>query len=145
LGIKYRFVQETSGRPQIGIFPMLELATGDASRGLGNAHTWVKLPLWMQKSWGHWTMSGGGGVAINHAPGMMNFAFAGWLVQRDFGKKITLGGELFTQGPVSMGQRGSTFYNAGGYFNATPNCSVLFSAGHSFTGYSQAIGYVGLY
>lgn len=52
LGVKYRFVHETNGWPQIGIFPMAEVPTGDAGRGLGNGKTWFRLPLWVQKSWG---------------------------------------------------------------------------------------------
>jgi len=51
-GIKYRFFHEASYLPQIGIFPMAELPTGDADRGLGNGRTWFRLPLWLQKSWG---------------------------------------------------------------------------------------------
>jgi hypothetical protein len=51
-GIKYRFLHETNGWPQIGIFPMAELPTGDADRGLGNGRTWFRLPLWAQKSFG---------------------------------------------------------------------------------------------
>src|ERR1017187_879314 len=32
-GIKYRFLHETNWWPQIGIFPLAELPTGDSSRG----------------------------------------------------------------------------------------------------------------
>ena len=49
LGVKYRFVTETNSRPEIGTFPLLELPTGDESRGLGNGRTWVKVPIWLQK------------------------------------------------------------------------------------------------
>ncbi len=95
LGIKYRFVHETNEWPQIGIFPMAELPTGDESRGLGNGRTWFRLPLWVQKSWGPWTTYGGGGAVVNPAPGQRDYPFGGWLVQRNFGKHLTLGGEIF--------------------------------------------------
>src|ERR1035438_8885556 len=52
LGVKYRFLEETDFLPQIGIFPLAELATGDGARGLGNGRTWYQLPVWAQKSWG---------------------------------------------------------------------------------------------
>lgn len=55
IGIKYRFVHETNGWPQIGFLPMVELPTGDADRSLGNGRAWFRLPLWLQKSWGPWT------------------------------------------------------------------------------------------
>ncbi len=47
-GIKYRFVHESDTLPQVGIFPMAELPTGDSNRGLGNRRTWFQLPLWLQ-------------------------------------------------------------------------------------------------
>ncbi len=93
---------------------MAEIATGDAANGLGNGRTWYRLPLWIQKSWGPWTSYGGGGVAFNNAPGMANYGFAGWLLQREFGQHLTLGGEIYTDGPQAFGTRGSTFYNIGG-------------------------------
>lgn len=144
-GVKFRFVQESAGRPQVGIFPMLEMATGDASRGLGNGQTWLRLPLWIQKSYGPWTTYGGGGYAINHAPGASNYGFGGWLVQRDLSDKLTLGGELFTQGASSVGAIGYTTYNLGGQVNFNPDFSLLFSVGHSLAGEQHAIGYLGFY
>ena len=106
VGIKYRFVDETDSSPQIGIFPMAEFAT--ASRGLGNGRTWYRLPLWIQKSWGPWTSYGGGGEALNSAPGQRNYPFGGCVLQRTLGKSLALGGELFSQGAISVGARGTT-------------------------------------
>lgn len=147
LGIKYRFVQEYAGRPQIGIFPMAEIATGDAGRNLGNGQTWYRLPLWMQKSYDDqkWTVDLGGGVALNHAPGQLNYGFGGVLLQRSLGPAFSLGAEIFTQGATSTGTPPTTFYNVGGYINPSRQFSILFSVGHSVAGESHAIGYAGLY
>jgi hypothetical protein len=145
LGAKYRFVQETKKRPMIGIFPMLELPTGNSSRGLGNGQVWAKLPLWLQKSFGPWTTYGGGGYQINHAPGMKDSAFAGWLVQRDLNKHITLGTEIFSQQAQQLGARGTTVLDAGGYWNLPKRLSVLFMGGHTVAGERHTIGYLGLY
>lgn len=145
IGIKYRFVQETASRPQIGIFPMAEVATGDAPAGLGNGRTWFRLPVWIQKSWGPWKTYGGGGVALNSAPGAQNYGFGGWLIQRDLSSKITLGAEAFTQGANAIGGSGYTVYNVGGYYNPSSQLSVLFSVGHSLAGEQHAIHYLGLY
>ncbi len=49
-GVKYRFIQETDHLPMVGVFPMLEIPTGDSDRGLGNGQAWWRLPLWLQKS-----------------------------------------------------------------------------------------------
>ena len=145
VGLKYRFLQETAHRPQVGIFPMAELATGNAASGIGNGVTWYRLPVWLQKSWGRWTSYGGGGYVINAAAGSRNYPFAGWLVQRDLSAQFALGAELFTQGASGIGRGAYTVYNVGGYYNPTPQFNVLFSVGHSFIGSSHAIGYLGLY
>ena len=144
-GIKYRFLHETNGWPQIGIFPMAELPTGDASRGLGNGRTWFRLPLWIQKSFGPWTTYGGGGAALNSAPGQRDYPFGGWLVQRDFGKHLTLGGEFFAQGRDTDSDRGFAALNFGGAYNVNEHFSLLFSGGHSVTGDNPTLWYFGFY
>jgi hypothetical protein len=45
IGVKYRFLKESTAGPQIAFFPMAEVATGDAARNLGNGATWYRLPL----------------------------------------------------------------------------------------------------
>lgn len=80
LGKKYRFVQEGKYRPEVGVFPLVELPIGNCRLGLGNRQVWARLPLWVQKSYGKWTTYGGAGYQINHALGMKDSFFAGWLV-----------------------------------------------------------------
>lgn len=145
IGIKYRLLDETDTRPQVGIFPMAELPTGNANAGLGNGKTWWRLPIWAQKTIGLWETYGGGGYVINDAPGQRSYAFAGWLVQRDFGPKWTLGGELFGQGANVPGGGASTILNVGGYYNFTPTFNLLFSAGRSVAGEMHTVAYLGLY
>ncbi|MGE5235233.1 MAG: transporter, partial [Acidobacteriota bacterium] len=140
-----RLLDESASCPQVGVFPMVELPTGDASRGLGNGHVWFRIPLWLQKSWGPWTTYGGGGVVVNRGTGQRDHAFAGWLLQRDLSSRLTLGGELFTQGADTADGHGSTFANLGGYVNFTPGFSLLFSAGHTLAGERHTIAYLGLY
>ncbi len=145
LGLKHRFIQEREDFPQVGMFPMLEVNTGDAGRGLGNGRTWAKFPIWAQKSWGPWTTYGGGGYAVNPAPGERDFFFAGWLVQRDFSEKWTIGGEIFAQGKTAEDERATTFYNVGGFYHFSESFCLLFTGGHSLAGNSHTIGYLGLY
>jgi hypothetical protein len=145
LGIKYRFVREAGSHPQVGVFPMVELPTGDSDKQLGNGRAWYRLPVWLQKSWGPWTTYGGGGYAINTAPGMRNYWFGGGLLQRQVSDRLTLGGELFAQGPNADEATSTTMGNVGGYWNFTPDFSLLFSAGHSVSGERHSIAYLGLY
>ena len=145
LGAKYRFVQEKGWLPQAGVFPMLELPTGDSGRSLGNGQTWARLPIWLQKSWGRWTSYGGVGYVINRAPGMRDHVFAGWQVQRKLTDKLTLGAEWFDPGRQSSAGQGTHLVNAGGSYNFNDNFSLLFTAGHSFQGESHTVAYIGLY
>ncbi len=145
LGIKYRFVDETDERPQIGIFPMVELPAGNESRGLGNGRTWFRLPLWVQKSWGPWTTYAGGGAVVNPAPGQRDYPFGGWFVQRSLGKNLRLGGEIFAQGADTGSDNGFAAFNFGGSYNVTEHFSLLFSAGHSVAGDRHTLWYFGLY
>ncbi|MEO8777576.1 MAG: hypothetical protein ABI389_02785 [Rhodanobacter sp.] len=145
LGIKYRFVDDAGGGPQVGIFPMVEIATGNARRGLGNGRTWYRLPLWVQQSAGAWTFDGGGGVVVNPATGMNNATFGGLLAQYTFSPRWTLGAEVFRQNALAADQPGYTLLNAGGYLNFSQNFSVLFSLGASVAGARHNVAYFGLY
>ncbi|MCX5682833.1 MAG: transporter [Planctomycetota bacterium] len=144
-GLKYRFIQEKDNVPMVGIFPMIEVPTGDADRGLGNGRPWARLPLWIQKSWGKWTTYGGCGYAYNTTPGQRSNLFGGWLVQRQITDKLILGSEIFAHGPDHDGGRATALYNVGGFYNFTENFQLLFTVGHSLTGDTGLIAYVGLY
>jgi hypothetical protein len=149
-GVKFRFVQETKHRPMVGTFTMFELPAGNADRGLGVGKVWYKLPLWIQKSFGPWTTYGGGGETIfNHVDGYRNFPYAGWLVQRDIGKKLTLGSELFFHGPEGLATaqtRSATLLDVGGYYKfRDPGFQLLFCYGHTVAGQTENYAYLGLY
>ncbi len=145
LGAKYRFIQESKKCPEIGIFPLLELPTGNSELGLGNGQVWARLPVWLQKTYGPWTTYGGGGYQINHAPGMKDSAFAGWLVQRQFTEKLVLGSEFYYQQAQSAGGREQSAVDIGGYYNFRENLSLLFMMGRSVHFERHTVGYVGLY
>ena len=151
-GIKYRFVQETKHVPMIGTFTMIELPTGNYNRGLGVGQTWFKVPIWLQKSFGPWTTYGGGGETIISAkvPGYRNYSFAGWLVQRDLGKKWTLGTEVFSHGPegdAAPQTQSATLMDFGGYykFHGDESYQLLFCYGHTIAGQMENYAYLGLY
>jgi len=145
LGLEYRFVRETDNCPQVGIFPLLEIPTGDSDRGLGNGQAWWRLPVWLQKSWGPWTTYGGGGYAINPAAGQHDYCFGGWVLQRNFGERLTWGGEVFAQGKSSDAARSFAVVNVGGFFKITPNLQLLVTGGHTLVGGVHTIGYLGFY
>ena len=150
VGAKYRVVQETNNRPQVGIYPVFDLPTGNANKNLGNGKLWMKLPIWIQKSWRKWKTTGGVGYAMNSAIYMQipmrNYPYGGWILQREINERLTLGVELYSQGAVSLVQsRSFTIATAGGYYHFTKRFSLLFSAGYSVLGEQHLKGYLGLY
>ena len=94
---------------------------------------------------GPWTIDGGGGAVLNSAPGQRDYPFGGWLVQRDFGKHLTLGGELWAQGRNTDTDRGFAALNFGGDYNFIKHFSLLFSAGHSIADDNNFLWYFRLY
>ncbi|MEI6080552.1 MAG: hypothetical protein WCQ53_07960 [bacterium] len=134
LGVKYRFVQETENRPQIGTFILVEVPTGNNSKGLGNGHTQTFIPVWMQKSFGAWTTYGGGGYWFNPGPGNRDWGFIGWLIQRSFRHDTTLGLELFHFTPRQPGGGSETRFNFGGIIDFNETHHFLFSLGRAIQG-----------
>lgn len=149
LGVKFEWVTETKHRPMIGTFTMIELPTGSYARGLGVGRVWYKLPVWIQKSSGPWTTYGGAGYEIVHQFQYRNFAYEGWLVQRDIGKKWTLGTEIFhhgVEGYATPQTQASTLVDIGGYYYfRNPGFQLLFAYGHSVYGQTENYAYLGLY
>jgi hypothetical protein len=134
LGVKFRFIQETEKMPQVAIFPLLEIPTGSASAGLGSGHVQAFLPLWLQKSFGDWTIYGGGGYDINPGADNENWGFVGAVVQRQITEKIALGAEIYNRTAVETGGRDDTAFDVGTIIDFTEHQHLLFSAGRSIDG-----------
>ena len=144
--------QGVQARPRVGIFPFFELPSGNADKGLGVGKTWYRMPLWFQKSWGpedtQWTTYGGGGETIVPQDGYKNFPFAGWLVQKQINKKISLGAELFghgAEGPAALSTRASTLLDLGGIYEFHDGFDLLFATGRGVYGQPETYTYVSLY
>ena len=143
IGIKYRFVQETDNTPQIGTFPMVEIPTGDQKKDLGHGEAQVFLPVWLQKSWGDLTTYGGGGFWYNPGADSRNYLFAGWEIQYDFSKVVTLGGELCYHTADAPDAKSETSFNVGGFINFDEHNHLLFSIGRTMAIGGGASGYLG--
>jgi hypothetical protein len=151
LGFKYRFVQEDDKglRPMVGVFPLVELPTGDQGNGLGAGHARAYFPVWLQKSFGDWTTYGGGGYWINYGGGTndQDYWFFGWLLQKQVTKQLALGGELFHQTADTIGGKDSTGFNLGAIYDFDDHNHLLVSAGRGFQNasatnlYSWYLGY----
>jgi hypothetical protein len=149
LGVKYGFIQQTKRRPQIGTFPMLEVPTGDATKGLGVGRVWYKLPLWVEKDYGHWVFDGGAGYQVVKQTGYRSLTYGGMLIKRDAGKRLELAAEVFAHardGLAAAQTQASTMIDAGGYYHfKNPNTQLLFAYGHSIAGQTENYAYLGMY
>ena len=134
LGVKFRFVQETAVLPQVGTFPLVEAPTGDSSRGLGGGEWQAFLPLWLQKSFGDWTIYGGGGYGINPGAGNRNWGFVGAVLQCQVRDNVLVGGEIYHETPMEDDGPDNTAFNLGTVVDFTEHQHLLLSAGCSIDG-----------
>ena len=149
LGIKYGFIKQTKRRPQIGSFTMFEIPTGDYSKGLGVGKVWYKLPIWVEKEFGPWSLVGGLGYTVVPQDQYRNFLYGGFLVKREINKKLELSAEVFShahEGLATAQTQSSTMIDAGGYYHFnSPGLQLLFAYGHSVAGQTENYAYLGLY
>lgn len=150
LGAKIAWIKETKRFPQIGSFTMFELPTGDDSQGLGVGKVWYKLPIWVQKNIGDWTLDGGAGYQVVPQTDFRNFAYGGFLVKKKLSERLELGAEIFAHGregaaPAQI--ESSAMIDLGGYyhFKNHPGEQFLFCYGHSVAGQTENYAYVGMY
>jgi len=134
LGVKYRFIHETEVIPQVGTFPVFELPSGDSTKGLGERHVRFLIPIWVQKSWGPWTVYGGGGYWHNPGTDNRNYWQTGAVVMRELSKTIAVGAEVFNFTAKMRGTESETGFNIGTVINLTEDHHILFSAGRDFHG-----------
>jgi hypothetical protein len=134
LGVKFRFFQESDHLPQVGVFPLLEIPTGNEREGLGSGHVQAFLPLWLQKKLGDWTIYGGGGYGINPGAGHENWGFGGVVVQRQVTKTFLLGAEIYHHTTMETDGRDDTAFDIGTVIDFTEHRHLLISAGRSLDG-----------
>jgi len=133
LGGKFRCWEETEKRPQVGIFPLLEIPAGSEADGLGSGQVQAFLPVWAQKSFGDWTLYGGG-YGINPGAGNENWDYIGAVLQYQVKKNLLIGGEVYHRTTMVVGGRGDTAFNLGTVIDITEHQHLLFSAGRSLAG-----------
>ncbi|MGD0732770.1 MAG: hypothetical protein ABR956_16015 [Terracidiphilus sp.] len=149
LGVKYGFIKQTKKRPQIGSFTMFELPAGSYTEGLGVGKTWYKLPIWVEKEFGSWSLVGGMGYTVVPQKQYDNYLYGGYLMKKEIGKKLELSAEVFSharEGFAAAQTQASTLVDAGGYYHfKSPGLQLLFAYGHSIAGQTENYGYLGLY
>jgi hypothetical protein len=142
VGVKYRFIQETDVIPQVGLFPLVEIPTGKADRGLGSGHAQTFLPVWLQKGFGSWTVYGGGGYGINPGAGNRNWGYGGLVAQCQVSKSVLLGAEVYHRTAMEVAARADTAFNLAAVIDLSHRHHLLFSAGRSIAGPTEFQAYI---
>lgn len=143
LGIKYRFIHETESLPSVALYPKITLPSGDASKGLGNGKWIGRFPIWIQKKYGDWKVTLGGGGYINHAKNQCNYPFGGALVQYQLTDYFMLGNEFFAVGKMNSSTNARLISNFGGSYFFDPHSFLAFSAGYSIAGTKEFVAFLG--
>ncbi len=149
VGVKYRFLNWEQGDSSImvGIYPMLQMSTGDRKLGPNRGKKQLFLPLWMQGSTEKWTIYGGTGYRINPGAGNKNSVFIGTSALYQVTKSLQLGGETFHETPDAIEGASTSGFNLGGNYNLAPDLNLLFSVGKGIKNVSptnQLSGYLAL-
>jgi hypothetical protein len=137
LGLKYRLLAETETMPLISIAPKLDVATGNADRGLGSGGVAAFLPVFVEKNAGPFRTYGGGGYWINRGADNRNYWFFGAEAEYHWSERWATGVELFHTTPRTRDERSSTGFDVGGAYAFAPRAQLLFSLGKGLQNASQ--------
>jgi hypothetical protein len=131
LGLKYRLITpgENDWFPQLAVYPLIEVPTGDQKFGFSTGHVQTFISIWLQKDFDPWTIYGGGGYWINPGNGNKNYGFLGVALWRKASDRLRLGVEVFHQTSQADGVPGSLGFNVGATYDFSENWHLLTSAG----------------
>lgn len=97
----------------------------------------------LQKSWGAWTVPGGGGYWINPGRGNRDWWYWGVRPMRKISERLTVGGELIYRTASVEAGDDSLAFNLATTFKVTGNHHFLFAAGSDISGPNHFTCYVG--
>jgi len=139
IGVKYRFLhQEQEGSEfMLGIYPMLQLPTGDKQLGDASGRVQAFLPVWAQLNTEKWTFYGGAGYRINNYTDGKNSWFFGGTALYEVNEKLKLGGEVFRESATVQDENHTSGFNLGGIYNMKKDYALLFSAGRALNNVSE--------
>lgn len=129
--VKYRFYHSDRTGISLAVFPGLTVPT--ACCGLGAGRVAALLPVWGQKTMGHWAVFGGGGYALNPGAGNRNYWTGGLALTHDIAPGSLIGIEADRQGPDTFGGRAQTSLGLGAIVAVKGPFRLLASGGPTFT------------
>ncbi len=110
LAAKYRFLHQSGFGLDVSFFPRLFLPSTSAT--VGDLHSSILLPLWLEKDWGDWSAFGGGSCVIS-SDSSENHCLAGGVVTHKVIENLRLGIEVSYQSAEANGVPSSTAVGLG--------------------------------
>jgi hypothetical protein len=127
LAAKYKFLHQDDVGLDVAFFPRVFLPAGSGE--VGARHVSLLLPVWLGRSWGRWSVFGGGGCVLNNGGGGNDFCQTGWAATDQVLPHLQLGGEIYYQTADHVGGRASTGIGAGAIYDLNDNLHLMASAG----------------
>lgn len=133
VGVKYRFSDEKIGNQNfmLGIYPMLQLPTGNKKLGDTRGKAQLFLPVWGQFDTEKWSVYGGTGYRLNQGLNSKNSWFLGITSLYKVNEALRLGGEIYGETATELQDNSSSGFNLGGIYNITTDYHLLFSFGQA--------------
>jgi Putative MetA-pathway of phenol degradation len=123
LAAKDRFLHQSTFGLDVAVFPRVFLPSG--SNMIGDNHTSLLLPVWVEKDWkGGWSAFGGGGCIFS-AIRTADFCLAGAVLTYQLMPKLEIGAELFHQTGDSQGTPASSSVGVGWRYDLSENVHLL--------------------
>jgi hypothetical protein len=127
LAAKYRFLHQDQIGWDVAVFPRYFVKS--PSSRVGDQHSALLLPVWVQRDLEPWSTFGGGGCVFRNGEDLKDFCLAGWAVTRNFASRLQLGLELVYQTADTPGGHSSTAMGAGLRYDISEHYHFLASAG----------------
>jgi hypothetical protein len=139
LAAKYRFLHQAQTGWDVAVFPRYILPS--VSSHVGDQHSSIVLPIWLEKDWDTWSTFGGGGCVIQHESDLKNFCLAGWALTRTVLQRLQIGLELVYRSADTPGGHASAAMGAGLRYDITTHYHFLASAGPTLRNASETTRY----
>ena len=144
-GLKYRFIQETDHLPMVGVFPLLEIPTGDSDRGLGNGQAWWRFHYGYRRV-GDLDDLRRRRLCHQSRPGAAQLLFWWLATAKRFRRQTDLGGIDFRSQERAVmipGPSRCSIWEV--IFKITQNFNPVFRAAIPLQGQQHTLGYLRLY
>jgi hypothetical protein len=123
LAAKYRFLHQDTFGLDVSIFPRVFLPSG--SNTIGDNHTSLLLPIWVEKDWsGGWSAFGGGGCTFSEIRAADSCQIGGVLTYQIL-PRLQIGAELFHQTADAHGTPATTSAGIGWRYDLDDHYHLL--------------------